>query len=79
MNAETNIDLTSTMVREESVRLKALGPPIQFTFLRSESVIHATGYDFLVFFRRARMVESVALDSHGMLAGIDFRVFVRQQ
>ena len=71
-----NQHLSSQMIRDEASKLKALGHPISFAFVGSERVLYATGYDFLVTFPSAKIVESIALDSNGKIAGIDFRTFV---
>jgi hypothetical protein len=76
LNAEVNAELTPRSLAVERSRLAPLGKPNSFAFLGSEIVNGATGYDFALTFARAKVVESIAFDSSGKIAGIDFQVYV---
>ncbi|MBV8459457.1 MAG: hypothetical protein JO009_01045 [Candidatus Eremiobacteraeota bacterium] len=73
----TNKELTEEMIRGEADVLKSLGNPTAFIFIQSEPLGAATGYDFLLQFPSARVVESIAFDGSGKIAGIDFHLFVK--
>jgi hypothetical protein len=79
LNEQVNATLTTEMIRAESAKLRPLGAPASFAFVSSEPVHGAMGYDFLLDFGRTRIVESIAFDSDGKIAGIDFQTFVRQE
>jgi hypothetical protein len=79
LNAQVNAALTTEMIRAESAKLRPLGAPASFAFVSSEPVHGVMGYDFLLDFGNTRIIESIAFDSDGKIAGIDFRTFVRQQ
>lgn len=76
LNAEVSASLTPTAVARESAKLKPLGAPTSFHFVSTEPVGYAVGYDFMVSFKTAKVLESLALDASGKIAGIDFRIFV---
>jgi hypothetical protein len=79
LNAQVNAALTTEMIRAESAKLRPLGAPASFAFVSSEPIHGVMGYDFLLGFGNTRIIESIAFDSDGKIAGIDFRTFVRQQ
>jgi hypothetical protein len=79
LNPQVNSQLTDTMIRQEGAKLSRLGNPTAITFLRTYSISGATGYDFLLQFKAARVVEMIAFDTHGKIAGIDFQILVRNQ
>lgn len=79
LDAQVNGQLTDDMIRQESTKLKSLGEPTNFSFLRTYMVGGAEGYDFLLQFKMARVIEMIAFDGDGKIAGIDFRVYVRDQ
>lgn len=67
------------MAQQEAAKLRPLGNPVTFVFLRSEPVHAVTGYAFLITFRAARVVEMIAFDTSGKIAGIDFQIFLPRQ
>jgi hypothetical protein len=77
LNAETNAELTDANVRRESAVLKAFGAPTGFSFLRTYPIAGVIGYDFLWQFKSGRIVEMIAFDDDGKIAGIDFETFVK--
>jgi hypothetical protein len=77
LNAETNAELTDANVRRESAVLKAFGDPTGFSFLRSYPIAGVIGYDFLWQFKSGRIIEMIAVDDDGKIAGIDFETFVK--
>jgi hypothetical protein len=77
LNAQVNKELTSEMVAQEAATLKALGQPSSFVFIRTYPIRGLIGYDFLLQFKSARIIEMIAFDAEGKIAGIDFAKFVR--
>lgn len=75
-DAVSNRELTDAVVSREAQRLRVLGKPSYFRYLGSEPLQEVTGYDFLVVFHGARVIESVAIDGAGEIAGVDFRIFL---
>lgn len=72
-----NAELTDEMVRKEASTLKAFGKPSSFKFIRTYAISGTMGYDFLLQFDNGRIVEMIAFDPDGKIAGIDFQTFVR--
>jgi hypothetical protein len=68
-------ELTDEMVHRESIVLRQYGQPVTFTFLGSNPVQQATGYTFGITCTNGKIIESIALDRHGKIAGIDFQTF----
>lgn len=71
-------ELTDAMISQESARLKKLGKLVSFRFVSSGPVgAVAIGYYFaLTFTSGDKVVEAIAFDGDGKIAGIDFRIFV---
>lgn len=61
------------MIEDESARLKSFGTPLRFVYLGSNKVQYTTGYNFVIIFRAAKVVEAIAFDDDGKIAGIDFQ------
>ncbi|HEX4014110.1 MAG TPA: hypothetical protein VHX17_09520 [Candidatus Cybelea sp.] len=76
LNALTNAELTTDVVLREAARLKRLGAPTSFKFQRSYTFRSALAYDFLLQFPSSRVIEMIAFDSSGKIAGFDFATFV---
>lgn len=76
LDALVETQLTDTVVRKEGATLRAFGEPTSFTFVRSYTISGDAGYDFLLQFKRGRIVEMIAFDPDGKIAGIDFMTFV---
>lgn len=76
LNAEVNQQVTAEGVRKEEATLKAFGEPLRFRFLSSGPIKGAMGYYFLIGFRAGKIVEALAYDVDGKIAGIDFQTFV---
>lgn len=72
----TNQELTAAAIHQEARRLQALGKPVSFAYLGSQPIQSTTGYNFWIVFPRTRVVESIAIDASGKVAGIDFRILV---
>jgi len=77
LDATANAELTSTIIEQEAARLKQFGEPSSFQFIRTYTISGAIGYDFLLQFSAARIVEMIAFDADGKIAGIDFMTFVK--
>jgi hypothetical protein len=77
LDSTVNLELTEDVFLQERERLSSFGDPHSFTFMRSYPVGNAIGYDFLLKFSAGRIVESIAFDGDGKIAGIDFRLFVQ--
>lgn len=76
LNAAVNSQLTESGIRDEGAKLRTFGKPTSFIFLRSYIVGGVFGYDFLIPFKKGRIVEMIAFDPDGRVAGIDFKLFV---
>lgn len=76
LNDAINSQLTDDMIRQEAVNLKKFGAPTSMTYVRTYGIKGVVGYDFLWEFKAARIVEMIALDPDGKIAGIDFQAFV---
>jgi hypothetical protein len=76
LDDEVNGELTSTMIHQEATTLTAYGRPASFVFLRSDPVGEAVGYKFLLTFKSAKIVEAIAFDGDGKIAGIDFQIWL---
>lgn len=68
-------ELTDAVVRREQKILKPFGRATAIKFLGSDHVDHATGYTFGITFASGKVVESIALDREGKIAGINFQTF----
>lgn len=75
LDARVNRDLTAGFIRRESGLLRPFGNPIKFVYLGSHKVDYAVGYNFGIVFDRGEIVESIAFDADGKIAGVDFRIF----
>ena len=78
LDARMNSELTQRMITDESGKLKPLGDPASFTFLRTHPVVDSMGYDFMLDFGNERILETLAYDAEGKIAGIAFMMFVRR-
>lgn len=78
LDPSVNRGLTADLIRREGARLRSFGVPTSWKYLGSEQISYATGYDFLITFPHARVVESIAVDADGKIGGIDFRMFVEK-
>ena len=67
-----NKQLTLAMIRREAAQLKPLGNPLSVTFIRSYPISGMLGYDFQLQFKSVRIIEMIAFDGSGKIAGIDF-------
>ena len=79
LDAKMNAELTNTMIEQETARLRQVGAPSSFRFIRTYAINGVIGYDFLLQFGAARIVEMIAFDPDGKIAGIDFMTFVRDR
>jgi hypothetical protein len=77
LDAKVNAELTSTMIEQEGAKLRQFGAPSSFRFIRTYAISGAVGYDFLLQFSAGRIVEMIAFDPDGKIAGIDFMTFVK--
>lgn len=72
LSARLNAEFTDAKVRSESEKLKKLGEPKSFTFLRSYSLETTLAYHFLLQFDSERVVEVLAFGIDGKIEGIGF-------
>ena len=75
LDDQVNSQLTTAVRQRESAILTSFGKPSSFTFLRSYPIEGRMGYDFLWQFAKARIVEKIAFDADGKIAGIDFELW----
>ena len=73
LNDTVNLQLTPELVRHEQAALIPYGKPVSFKFVSSGPVPGATGYNFLVTCANGALLESIALDGEGKIAGLDFQ------
>jgi hypothetical protein len=71
-----NKQLTLAIIRREAAQLKPLGTPLSVTFIRSYPIGGLLGYDFQLQFKSVRVIEMIAVDGSGKIAGIDFLTLV---
>ena len=77
LNATSNLELTAKAIRQQEAALSSLGKPVAFKFLGSAMIQGDKAYHFLITFAGPdRIVESIALDNAGKIAGIDFATYV---
>lgn len=72
LSDSVNKQLTLTMIRREAAQLKPLGNPLSVTFIRSYPISGMLGYDFQLQFKSVQIIEMIAFDGSGKIAGIDF-------
>lgn len=60
------------MIQQEAATLRSFGQPEQFTYLGTEQVQGLTGYVVGITFGAGRVIEHIAFDDDGKIAGIDF-------
>ena len=75
LDVRVNRELTDEMVRKFSETLKPFGKPQKFVYFGSNKVQYAIGYNFLIEFKNGRVIELIAFDPDGKIAGIDFHMF----
>jgi hypothetical protein len=76
LDAASNLGLTAEDIRHQEAVLSALGKPVAFKFMGSGIIQGDKAYRFLITFAGPdRIVESIALDSWGKIAGIDFATY----
>ena len=73
LNYAVNLQLTPEIVRHEQAALVPYGKAVSFKFVSSGPVPGATGYNFLVTCANGTLLESIALDGDGKIAGLDFQ------
>lgn len=76
LDSKTNAQLTDAMIDHEAAILRRLGQPTQFIYLGTEQAGVLTGYVFAIRFDAGRVIEHIAFDSEGKIAGIDFQTFI---
>jgi hypothetical protein len=76
LDVRVNRELTDEMVRKFSEKLKPFGKPLKFVYLDSNKFQYAIGYNFVIEFKNGRVIERIAFDPDGKIAGIDFQTFV---
>jgi len=74
LNRAVNDQLTVASVEEEGKRLSSLGPPLAFAFAYADAIGDAIGYNFVITFKTAEVIEAIAFDKSGKIAGIDFMI-----
>jgi hypothetical protein len=81
LDERTNRTLTDDAIRREAATLKKYGTPTSFEFVKKGKVEYATGYYFVLTFMKqdrisAKIIEAIAFDTNGKIAGLDFDIFV---
>ena len=76
LNAEVNQQVTAEGVQKEEATLKAFGEPLRFRFLGSGPLRGAMACYFAIDFHMGTVLEAIAYDVHGKIAGIDFQTYV---
>ena len=76
LDARVNNELTDEMISSESAALRAFGHTTGFLYLGDQRVQYAVGYNFEIIFPKGRIIEEIAFDADGKIAGIDFQTFV---
>lgn len=76
LDARVNAQLTDEMIQQEAATLSRFGSSSSFQFIRTYAISGETAYDFLLQFSAGRIVEMIAFDADGKIAGIDFQTFV---
>ncbi len=78
LDVATNGELSEPSMEKESGVLKSFGALQSMSFLDSGIVIgDVVGYDFRLHFASGMIIESIAFDPDGKIAGIDFRPYYR--
>jgi len=77
LDAECNLELTTKRVSEIAASLKAYNTPTAVTFVGTSPAGGAVGYNFILQFSNGRVIEAIAIDRSGAIAGFDFQTFVR--
>jgi len=75
LNDRVNLELTTDMIEREKHTLQNFGTPKKFNFLRRRKVSGTNAYDFLLTFPSGTILEAIAFDQSGKIAGIDFQPF----
>jgi hypothetical protein len=76
LDAASNLELTANAIRQQEAALSALGEPVAFKYLGSDVIQGDRAYHFLITFNGPdRIVESIAMDDSGKIAGIDFATY----
>jgi len=78
LDMASNLQLTDAAIKQEEATLKAFGTPRGFRYLGSQPVQGDISYGFLILFDAGRIVESIAFDGKGKIAGIDFQTYVAE-
>jgi len=73
LNDTVNLQLTPELVLHEQAALVPYGKPVSFRFVGSGPVPGATGYNFIVICANGALLESIALDGEGKIAGLNFQ------
>ncbi|HEV3153972.1 MAG TPA: hypothetical protein VGZ02_09230 [Candidatus Baltobacteraceae bacterium] len=63
------------MIDDEEKTLEALGKPSKWLYFGAQPVQYAIGYMFGIQFKTARVIEHIAFDSDGKIAGVQFQVY----
>jgi hypothetical protein len=74
LSVNVRAQLTPDVLKNESVRLRQLGTPINFSFLGSGPIQGSMGYYVMIQFKSARVIEALAYDGSEKITGIDFQV-----
>lgn len=76
LDAASNMELTAEAIRQQEAALSSLGKPVAFRYLGVDEVQGDKAYHFLITFNGPdRILESIALDESGKIAGIDFATY----
>jgi len=76
LSSECNMGLTNNKVSQIANSLRPYGAPTTVSFMGTSPAGDATGYNFILQFKHGRVIEAIALDASGAIAGFDFQTFV---
>jgi hypothetical protein len=77
LDRECDLELTQQRVTEIAASLRPYNVPTAVVFMGTSPAGGATGYNFILQFSNGRVLEAIALDRSGAIAGFDFQTFVK--
>jgi hypothetical protein len=78
LNQQINAELTDILIQKYKKELSNFGHPNSFIYVRKRPIGAVMTYEFLLTFANGRIIEYIAFDANGKIAGIDFRTFVSE-
>ena len=75
LDAEMSGEVSASLIRRESTALGPYGRPLSFRYISSGPIRGTKGYAFLIKFNAGAVLELIAFDESGKIAGIDFETY----